>query len=91
MACGAVMHLIQFHPAEATMGPGFEHHSFECSGCRDVERRLVFSSPSARRPEPVQQATATSAASAAHDGQPEADHALLKNAWEMLRGWRKGT
>jgi hypothetical protein len=92
MACGAAMHLIQVQPAEVTMGPGFEHHTFECSGCKDAERRLVFSSPSASKAEPitVHPAAASSVASAARGGQADSDHALLRNAWEMLRGWRKG-
>ena len=25
--------------------PGFEHHTFMCSDCHDVERRLVFTKP----------------------------------------------
>jgi hypothetical protein len=92
MACGAVMHLIQVHPAEDSMGPGFEHHTFECSECKDVERRLLFTSPSAPRAEPipVDPAAASSVSSAARGAQPDTDHALLRNAWEMLRGgWRK--
>ena len=91
MSCGAVMHLIQVHPADDSMGPGFEHHTFECSGCKDVERRLLFTSPSAPKAEPipVNPAAANSVASAC-GGETEADHALLRNAWEMLRGgWRK--
>jgi hypothetical protein len=85
MACGAAMHLMQVQPAESSMGPGFEHHTFECSECKDTERRLVFSPPSAPRPESV------AATSASHGGQRESDHALLRNAWDMLRGgWRKG-
>jgi hypothetical protein len=90
MACGAAMHLIEVQPAEATMGPGFEHHTFECSDCKDVERRLMFSSPSVQ-PQPVPaHPAASSAATAARGGEADSDHALLRNAWEMLRGWRKG-
>jgi hypothetical protein len=87
MVCGAAMHLIEVQPAESTMGPGFEHHAFECSGCRDTEQRLVFRPLGTPRPVPmaVHPAVSSAVASAAHD----ADYALLKNAWEMLRGWRK--
>jgi hypothetical protein len=85
MACGAVMHLTKVEPAAESMGPGFEHHTFECSGCKDTERRLLFSAPGAPKAEPV----AVDPAAAAR-GQAESDHALLRNAWEMLRGgWRK--
>ena len=81
------MHLVQVHPAESTMGPGFEHHSFECSGCRDIERRLVFSSPN--EPRAVPKRIKDSPPTSAEATQADTDYALLKNAWEMLRGWRK--
>jgi hypothetical protein len=91
MACGAVMHLIEVQPAESSMGPGFEQNKYQCSGCKDVEQRLVFNSPNAGRREPVDVHPAA-ASSVAPDGQgeqAETDQALLRNAWERLRGWRK--
>jgi hypothetical protein len=37
---------------ETMMVPGYEHHTFECSACPEVERRLIFTrarrSPSSR-------------------------------------------
>jgi len=42
MACGTEMILIDVVRDDAMAVPGFEHHTFACSGCRDVERRLVF-------------------------------------------------
>jgi hypothetical protein len=36
------MHLIKVAPDEAAMLPGYEAHTFECSGCREHVRRLVF-------------------------------------------------
>jgi hypothetical protein len=42
LACGAEMHLEQV-VADGTMPiPGFEHHTFVCPACGDVERRRVF-------------------------------------------------
>jgi hypothetical protein len=41
-ACGAEMHLIKVAPDETTMVPGYEEHTFECSGCNDRARRLLF-------------------------------------------------
>jgi hypothetical protein len=41
-ACGAEMHLIEVAPDETMMVPGYEQHTFECSGCHDRVRRLVF-------------------------------------------------
>jgi hypothetical protein len=42
VACGAEMHLIEMAPDETMMVPGYEEHTFECSGCRDRVRQLVF-------------------------------------------------
>jgi hypothetical protein len=54
LACGAEMHLVQVAPDDTMMVPGYEHHTLQCSGCDEVERRLVFSREGASRPaEPV--------------------------------------
>ena len=42
LACGADMNLIDVVQDETIAVPGFEHHTFTCSGCGDVERRLAF-------------------------------------------------
>jgi hypothetical protein len=42
MVCGATMTLIKVVPDDAMAVHGFEHHTFMCSACRDVEQRLVF-------------------------------------------------
>ena len=42
MACGAEMILMKVDQADPRLVPGFEHHTFVCSACQDVERRLVF-------------------------------------------------
>ena len=41
-ACGAEMHLMTVAPSKTMMVPGYEEHTFECSGCRGHVRRLVF-------------------------------------------------
>ena len=42
MACGGGMILVNV-AQDDTMGiSGFEHHTFTCSECQDIERRLVF-------------------------------------------------
>ena len=43
VACGAEMHLVQVAGDDTMMVRGYEHHTFECSACREVERRLTFS------------------------------------------------
>jgi hypothetical protein len=45
MACGAEMLLMQSVQDNTMAVAGFEHHTYMCSGCHDVERRLVFSRP----------------------------------------------
>jgi hypothetical protein len=40
--CGAEMHLIEVAPDKTKMVPGYEQHTFECSGCHDHVRQLVF-------------------------------------------------
>jgi hypothetical protein len=42
VACGTVMHLVQVAGDGTMMVRGYEHHTFECSACRQVERRLIF-------------------------------------------------
>ena len=36
------MILMNVVPDDTMAVPGFEHHSFMCSECQDMERRLVF-------------------------------------------------
>ncbi len=40
--CGAEMHLIEVAPDKTKMAAGYEQHTFECSGCHDHVRQLVF-------------------------------------------------
>ena len=40
--CGAEMHLVQVVGDDTMMVRGYEHYVFECSACREVERRLIF-------------------------------------------------
>src|SRR5258708_6413032 len=40
--CGAEVHLIAGAPDKTQMVSGYEQHTFECSGCRDHVRQLVF-------------------------------------------------
>jgi hypothetical protein len=42
VACGAEMRLVRAVPAETMMVAGYEHRTFECPGCHEQERRLVF-------------------------------------------------
>src|SRR4030088_2555507 len=42
-ACGAEMQLRDVVPADIPTMPGFERHTFRCSACPQVARRLVIS------------------------------------------------
>jgi len=42
MACGSEMTLMSVVKDDTTLVPGFEHHTFTCSECQDMEQRLVF-------------------------------------------------
>jgi hypothetical protein len=42
VACGAEMILTNVVRDDAMALLGFEHHTFRCSKCHDVDRRLVF-------------------------------------------------
>jgi hypothetical protein len=45
MACGAEMALMNVVQDDTMAVSGFAHHTFMCSGCGDVEQRLVFTKP----------------------------------------------
>jgi hypothetical protein len=42
IACGAEMRLMQAVPDTTMMVTGYEHHTLQCTGCNEIERRLVF-------------------------------------------------
>src|SRR5262245_15446801 len=55
IACGAEMRLMQVVPDTTMMVSGYEHHTWQCTGCNEVERRLVFTrekTPAANVPVP---------------------------------------
>jgi len=43
--CGAQMRLLKVAPDKTMIAPGYEERTFECSGCHDHVRRLVFIPP----------------------------------------------
>ena len=42
MRCLSCLEEMSVVKAEVAESPGFEHHTFECPACGDVEKRLVF-------------------------------------------------
>src|SRR5262245_3654131 len=57
MACGAEMLLMNSVQDDTMAVSGFQHQTFMCSSCHDVERRLVF----AKQDEPIDVAAPTNA------------------------------
>jgi hypothetical protein len=70
MACGGEMTLMNVVSDDTMEVPGFEHHTFACSECQDIERRLVFTKHSREddiEPTPVQAAPPIAPASTMQD------------------------
>jgi hypothetical protein len=70
VACGAEMRLTQAAPDNTMIVAGYEHQTLECSGCHEVERRLVFRRPGGPRPDEPAPALATPAPSAPRAADP---------------------
>src|SRR6516165_1587283 len=40
--CGAEMHLVQATKDTTMLVPGYEHHTWQCTSCSTIERRMTF-------------------------------------------------
>jgi hypothetical protein len=91
MACGAEMILVGVVPDDTMAVPGFEHHTFMCSACKDTERRLVFSRhgrESAPEPTPMNTAPPIVPASTVEDERvPSPAPGLFRRVVAKMRGW----
>src|ERR1700720_3883447 len=70
MACGAEMILTNVVQDDTIGVPGFEHQTFTCSECHDLERRFVFTKQDRGRdgePMPEQAAPTVATASTVHE------------------------
>jgi hypothetical protein len=93
MACGAEMRVVQVVPDETLKVPGYEHHTLQCSGCNDVEQRLVFNRESAARvaAEPAAESAAAPVLPAtAETNERIAVPSAWKRAVAMFRGRHAG-
>jgi hypothetical protein len=82
------MRLMQVVPEETLEVPGYERHTLQCSGCDDVERRLVFNRESAAQAaEPVPESTAPPVSPVAGES---SERIAVPSAWKravaMFRG-----
>jgi len=88
MACGAEMIVMNTVQDDTMAVPGFEHHTFMCSACHDVERRLVFTrdmTPSTAEPVPAHAAPSGSAAATAQNERTAAPGIVMR-VFARLRG-----
>jgi hypothetical protein len=87
LACGAEMHLMHVVQDETMLVPGYEHRTFMCSACGDIERRLVFArdiGQSPTEPVPVHTAPPISPAPDQQDRIPTSG--ILRRVFARLRG-----
>src|SRR6516225_1043894 len=55
MECGAEMRLVEVAKANTMPVPGFEHRTWQCSGCSAVEQRMTFTREKApAKTEPIE-------------------------------------
>src|ERR1700720_3119506 len=81
MACGAEMILTNVVQDETMAVPGFEHQTFMCSECHDVERRFVFTKQDRdgdSEPMPEQAEPSQVPASTVHEEQAAAPDLLTR-------------
>jgi hypothetical protein len=96
LACGAKMRLNQISDHDAMLAAGFEHRTFECSVCGDIERRLVFVGQSGSRhtdPDPVDTPSEISPANEAAAAPAFGKRILTKLfcAWRELAGRKRSS
>jgi len=87
LVCGAEMFLTNVVPDNTMEVTGFEHHTFTCSECQDVEERLIFTEQGRGddvKPVPEQVAPPIVPASTAQD-EPVAASGLLTRVIAKIR------
>jgi hypothetical protein len=89
MACGTEMTLMNVVQDDTMAVPGFEHRTFMCSECQDVEERLVFTKPAQEdntESTPVELAPPIAPASSAVQDEHIAASGLLSRVVAKIRG-----
>jgi hypothetical protein len=80
IGCGEEMRLVQAVADHTMMVPGYEHHTLECLGCHEVERRLVFTKAVA--PTPINPMQPSAEAPASTTAPERNDRADAPSTWE---------
>jgi hypothetical protein len=88
LACGSEMHLMHVVQDDTMPVPGYEHRTFMCSACGDIERRLVFARDTGQgHTEPMSVHTAPPISPAPTDQQERiAASGILGRVFAKLRG-----
>jgi len=93
LACGEEMRLVQVVKDTTMLVSGYEHHTWQCSGCATVEQRMTFtpeespSQPLSVEPTPVE-AVQAAPAEPAHLRPPTVT--VQTNVWfEKLRSLKE--
>jgi hypothetical protein len=83
LACGAEMHLVQVTKDDKGLVAGYEHQTWQCSACNEVERRFVFTrekTPAEKVPvQPTHPETPASSSRARSDESPKPSTAPTAN------------
>src|SRR5262245_61620890 len=94
MACGAEMRVVQVVSDETLEVPGYEHHRLQCSGCDDVERRLVFNRDNAAARAASEPVTESAAPPIPPTSENSSERVAAPSAWKravaMFRGRQAG-
>ena len=78
LSCNAEMILIKVVKDETLMARGFEHHTYMCSACADIERRFVFNKHDSEPELGAAPSTAPPIVPASVQTQPAATRSLLR-------------
>jgi len=86
MICGTEMTLVSVVADETMMVRGFEHHTYMCASCADVEKRFVFKKHDGKREhDEASVATPPSAALPSIQNQPAAAASLLQRVISRIQ------
>ena len=87
LACGAEMQMMHVVQDDTMWVPGYEHRTFMCSACGDIERRLVFARDIGQSPtEPVPVHTPPISQVPTNQQDRIAASGILRRVFAKLRG-----
>jgi hypothetical protein len=85
MVCGGEMVLVEAVPDETMMVSGFQHETYMCSVCADVERRFCFKKHAQQEHAVVAAITAPPLAPQAAHTQPASTPNMFRRLFSIMR------